>query len=338
MAPLFGGCSRTLGKKEGISIMPRYIAVRILWLIPIIICVSFIIFALMDLAPGTYVDLMKGDQMTQEDIDVLMERYGLDKPMMYRYGVYMLGLVQGNLGISLTTGSPVWEMYISRFPRTLEIAFIGLAIGLVVAVPLGIIAAKFAGTIWDNIITVFSMFGMAMPIFWFGLLLMVVFSVNLKVLPAGYDGTWKCYIMPCISIAMVMAGQIARQTRSSMLEVMRQDYLRTARSKGVSEIRVTTRHTLRNAWIPVITSIGMSLSRTIAGSAVIEAVFTWPGVGMMTILSVNNRDTPLATGCVIMTAIMYVVLLMIVDILYAFFDPRIRAQYASVRRRRRVAA
>jgi len=307
-------------------------------LIPIIIGVSLIIFVLMDLAPGTIVDSMISDEMTQEDIDALRARFDLDKPMLIRYGKYMIGLVQGDLGSSQRTGLPVWEMYIGKFPRTLEIALLGLVLGIVVAVPLGIIAARYAGSIWDNIITVFSMFGLSMPNFWLGLLLMVMFSVNMKLLPAGYDGTWKCYIMPSIAIGLVLAGQIVRQTRSSMLEVMRQDFLRTARSKGVSELKVTTRHALRNAWIPVITSIGISLSRVLAGSAVIEAVFSWPGVGQMTVIAVSQRDTPLATGCVILTAIMYVIMLLIVDVMYALVDPRIRAQYSPIRKKRSVAA
>ena len=318
--------------------MLRYIAIRILWLIPIIICITFIIFLLMDLAPGTIVDSMIGYDMTQEDIAALRAQYGLDKPLIYRFGLYMLGLVQGDLGLSQGLGLPIWDLYMARFPKTLQLAFIALGLGLVIGVPLGVIAAKYAGSILDNIITVFSMFGMSMPVFWLGLLLMVLFSVKLKVLPAGYDGTWKSFVMPSISMGMLMAGQVTRQTRSSMLDVMRQDYLRTARSKGVSELKVTTGHALRNAWIPIVTAVGLSLSRTVAGSAVIEAVFSWPGVGMMTVIAVENRDTTLATGCVILTAILYVVILLLVDILYAFVDPRIKAQYAPARRKRRVAA
>ena len=318
--------------------MLRYILLRILWLIPIIIGVSFIIFVLMDLAPGSIIDAWVTDQMTQEDVEMLRVQFGLDKPMVYRFGIYMLGLVQGDLGISMTNGLPVWDTYISRFPRTLEISLIGLVVGVAVAIPLGIIAAKHAGTIVDNVTTVFSMFGLTMPVFWIGLILMVFFSVNLKVFPAGWDGSWKGYVMPSICIALIMAGTTVRQTRSSMLEVKRQDYLSTARSKGVSEMRVTTNHALRNAWIPVITTIGITLSRILAGSAVVESVFSWPGVGTLTINAVRNRDTTLATGCVILTAIMYVLMLLLVDVLYALVDPRIRVQYTPARRKRRAAA
>jgi peptide/nickel transport system permease protein len=282
--------------------------------------------------------MMISDEMTQEQIDTLRAQYHLDKPTMYRYGLYMIGLVQGDLGTSQLSGETVWELYVNRFPRTLEIAIIGLVISVALAIPLGILAAKYAGTILDNIITVISMFGMAMPTFWLALLFLLWFSIDLKWLPAGYDGTWKCYIMPCVTAGLIMAGPTVRQTRSAMLEVKRQDYIRTARSKGLAEIKVTTRHALRNAWIPIITQIGLMISRMIAGSAIVEAVFTWPGVGQMTVHAVSRRDTTLATGCVILTAIMYVVLLMLVDIMYAFVDPRIRAQYAPVRKKRRVAA
>jgi len=318
--------------------MLRYSFIRILWLIPIIICVSFIIFALMDLAPGTIVDSMISDQMTQEDVENLKAQYGLDKPMIYRYGTYMWGLLQGDLGKSQVTGLPIWELYISRFPKTLQLALTGLVLGVAIAIPLGIFAAKHAGTIWDNLTTVFSLFGLSMPPFWLGLLLLIWFSYRIKLFPAGYDGTVAGYIMPAITTGLVMAATTTRQTRSAMLEVMRQDYLRTARAKGVPERQVTTRHALGNAWIPIITSIGMTLSRTLAGSAVVEAVYSWPGVGRLTVEAVAQRDAPLATGCVILTSIMYVVMLLIVDILYALVDPRIRAQFSSDTKKRRAAA
>jgi len=319
--------------------MLRYISLRILLLIPILICVCLIIFALMDLVPGSIIDTMDLSEMSQEDVAALEAFYGLDKPMIYRYVLYMSRLVRGDLGVSQSSGKPIWGEFIRRFPRTLELAIIGLVVGVTIAIPLGTLAAKYAGTIWDNIITVFSLFGFSAPPFILALLLMVLFSVNMKVLPAGYDGTWKSYVMPAITSALIMAASIVRQTRSSMLEVKRQDYLRTARSKGVSERHVTTRHAMRNAWIPIITQIGLTLSRMLAGSAVIESVYSWPGVGAMTIDAVSRRDTPLATGCVMLSAIMYVLLLLIVDLVYGFIDPRIKAQYAPVRRkRRRVAA
>ena len=314
--------------------MLRYILIRMLLLIPILICVCFIIFTLMDLVPGDIIDTLDTTGLSQDDILALREYYGLDRPLLLRFFSYMGGLVQGDLGISQSSARPIWGEFISRFPRTLELAIIGLVLGVSIAIPLGILAAKYAGTILDNIITVFSLFGFSAPPFLLALLLMVFLSVDLKLLPAAYDGTWKCYVMPATTSALIMAASIVRQTRSSVLEVKRQDYLRTARSKGVSELRVTTRHAMRNAWIPIITQIGLTLSRMLAGSAVIESVYSWPGVGAMTVDAVARRDTTLATGCVMLTAIMYVLLLLIVDLVYGFVDPRIKAQYAPVRRKR----
>jgi len=317
--------------------MLRYIVKRLLWLIPILICVSLIIFILMDAAPGSIIDTMINEEMTQEDIEALRRQYDLDKSVFYRYGKYMLGLLRGDLGTSQISGLPVFDLYISRFPKTLELSLLSLILGTAIAIPLGIFAAKHAGTIWDNLTTAFTLIGLSMPAFWLGLLLLIWFANDIKIFPAGYDGTWKSYVLPVIANGFAMSASITRQTRSAILEVARQDYLRTARAKGVPERRVTIRHELRNAWIPIVTQIGLMLALTMAGSAVIEAVYTWPGVGNLMIEAINRRDTTLACGCVIMTAILYVVMLLIVDIIYAFIDPRIKAMYSAGRKKKRGA-
>ena len=315
--------------------MLRYILRRILWLIPVLICVSFIVFALMDLAPGTIVDSMVNEEMTQEDIAELMAQYDLDKPMIYRYGKYMLGLVRGNLGNSEISGLPVWETYMSRFPATLRLSLLSVILAIALAIPLGILAAKHAGTIWDNLTTAFALIGLSMPSFWLGLLFLIWFSYDLHLFPAAYNGTWKCYVAPVVATGFSMAGTITRQTRSAILEVTRQDFLRTARAKGATERQVTIKHELRNAWIPIITQIGMMLGITIAGSAVTETVFSWPGVGRMLVDAINSRDTTAACGTVMLTSSLFVLLLLLVDIVYALVDPRIRAQYSSARKKRR---
>jgi peptide/nickel transport system permease protein len=317
--------------------MLRYAVIRLLWLIPILICVSLIIFVLMDAAPGSIIDSMINEEMTQEDIEELKREYDLDKSVFYRYGKYMLGLFRGNLGSSEISGLSVFDMYKTRFPKTLELSLLSLVLGTLIAIPMGIFAAKHAGTIWDNLTTAFTLIGLSMPSFWLGLLLLIWFSHSIKLFPAGYDGTWKCYVMPVIAGGFSMSASITRQTRSAILDVVRQDYLRTARAKGVPEWRVTVKHELRNAWIPIVTQIGMMLAMTMAGSAVIEAVYSWPGVGRLMIEAINQRDTTLACGCVILTATLYVVLLLLVDIVYAFIDPRIRAQYSAGRRKKRRA-
>ena len=318
--------------------MLRYVLKRVLWLIPVILCVSFIIFALMDAAPGTIVDTMINEASTPEQIIELRAKYDLDKPVFYRYGKYMVRLVQGDLGVSDVTGTSVWKTYLSRLPATLALSLAALIIGTALSIPLGIRAAKHAGKLTDNATTTFTLVGISMPSFWLGLLLLLLFSYKLRWLPAGGSGGFKSYILPAICSGLMLMAISTRQTRSSMLEVLRADYLRTARAKGVPEKIVIRKHALGNALIPIITSIGGALSMTMAGSAVIESVFAWPGVGRLTVEAVNSRDVTLTCGCVIMTTILYVLILLIVDLLYAFVDPRIKAQYSSGgKKRRRVA-
>ncbi|HPU01383.1 MAG: ABC transporter permease [Firmicutes bacterium] len=318
--------------------MLRYIVRRLLWLIPVIILVSLAIYILMDLAPGTVIDSLITEQMTPEDIEKLRQEYDLDKPVIYRYGKYMWGLLHGDLGRSQVTGISVWESFMTRFPATLKLSLVSVVIGTVLAIPIGIFAARRAGTIWDNLTTGFTLIGQSMPSFWLGLLLLIAFAYKIQLFPAGgYRGP-SSYVLPAVTSALMMTALTARQTRSSMLEVLRADYLRTARAKGVPERLVIRRHALKNAWIPILTTIGMGMSRFLAGSAVIETVFSWPGIGRLTVEAVSQRDVTLACGCVILTCILYVIVLLIVDLLYAFVDPRIKAQYASGGRRRKVTA
>jgi peptide/nickel transport system permease protein len=312
---------------------------RIVWLIPIIICVSLIVFSLMELAPGTIVDAMFSEEMTEEDRLALIARFNLDRPMIYRYGLYMINLVQGDLGVYDTTGANVWREFIRRLPNTLILSFSALIIGAVVAIPLGIIAARRAGTLVDNAVTVFSLVGMSMPLFWLGLLLLLAFSLHLRWLPSGtFDDGIRSLILPALCSSFTLMANAARQTRSNMLEVLKADYLRTARAKGVPEEVVIRKHALGNAWIPIITAIGTSLSVQLAGSVVIEQVFTWPGIGRMAAEAVRARDVTAVTGVVIMTSILYVLVQLIVDLLYAFVDPRIKAQYVSAGKKRKRAA
>ena len=315
--------------------MLRYVFKRILSLIPVIIFVSFIVFALMDMAPGTIIDTMVSEAVTEEVRAELMARYDLDKPLVYRYGKYMFKLVQGDLGTSDVSNISIWTIYITRLPNTLLLSLAALVIGSVVSIPMGIRAARHAGKLTDTATTTFTLIGMSMPSFWLGLLLMFVFSYWLGWLPAGdIKKGILSYILPAVCSGLLLMANSARQTRSSMLEVLNADFLRTARAKGVPEAVVIRKHALGNAWIPILTTIGTSLSVSLAGSAVIETVFSWPGVGRATVDAVNARDVTGACGLVIMTTILYVVLQLVVDLLYAFIDPRIKSQYASVRKKK----
>ena len=310
--------------------MLRYTIRRILLLIPIILIVSFIVYLLMDLAPGSIVDNMITENMSQEDIAKLYEQYDMDKSVFYRYGKYMLHFVQGDMGVSDYTGVSVYKTYMRAFPRTLILALSGFFIGFIVAVPLGIFAARHSGTIWDSTATLFSMLGLSVPNFWLGIQLILLFSVKWGLLPAGGTSAGIAgLILPAISGGFSMMGTCSRTVRSSMLDVLRADYLRTARAKGVPEKNVIRKHALGNAWIPILTSFGSLLAINIAGSAVVESVFNWPGVGQLLVSSVRQRDITLTTGCVIMTSILYTVIQLLVDLAYAFVDPRIRSRFAK---------
>ena len=314
--------------------MLRYVIKRILWLIPVILVVAFIVFALMELAPGTIIDVYKSEYMTPEDLAALEAQFNLDKPLIYRYGLYMLNLVRGDLGVSDVSKTSVWETYMARLPNTLLLSFTSLIIGSIAAVPLGIIAARRAGKIVDNAATTFSLIGMSMPGFWLGILLLMLFSLQLGWFPAGgMENGIRSLILPAVCSALILMATTTRQTRSSMLEVLNADFLRTARAKGVPEDIVVRKHALGNAWIPILTMIGMSLSVSLAGSVVVESVFAWPGVGRMAAEAVLARDVTATLGCVTLTTIIYVLVNLIVDLLYAFVDPRIRSVYASKRKK-----
>ena len=315
--------------------MIRYILGRVLWLIPIIIAVSFIVYALIDLTPGSVIDSMASSEMTEEDWEALRIAYNLDKPMIYRYGLYIINLVQGDLGVSDYTKLPVWDVYISRLPNTLILALSSFIFGSVIGIPLGIIAARRSGSLIDNATTLVSLIGMSMPAFWLGLLLLLLFALRLQWLPAGgNDGGFRSIILPAICSGSMLMAQCTRQTRSSMLEVLKADYLRTARAKGVPEEVVIRKHALGNAWIPVLTAMGNALSVTIAGSAIVEAVFAWPGVGRMIIEAVASRDVNTTLGCVVMTTFLYVFVQLLVDIMYALVDPRIKSRFSTRRKRK----
>ena len=315
--------------------MIRYVLKRILLLIPVIICVSFIVFALVDLAPGTIVDQMITEGMTEQDIEELRIRHNLHRPMIYRYGLYMLNLLQGDLGVSDITGLSVWSLFMSRLPNTLILALGSLVIGVSISIPMGIFAARRSGKLADAATTTFTMIGVSMPTFWMGILLLMLFSYHLSWFPAsGNRHGFASLVLPSLCGGLMMMASGMRQTRSSMLDVLKSDYLRTARAKGVPEPVVVKKHALGNALIPIITTLGGSLAFQLGGAVVIEQVFAWPGIGRLTIEAVSSRDVTLTLGAVIMSTIIYVLVLLLVDLIYAFVDPRIKAQYVSQSKRK----
>jgi len=318
--------------------LTRYVIRRVLMLIPVILVVSFIVFSLVELMPGTFVDSLIVGSMTPEDIAALRAEYELDKPMLYRYAKYMVNMVQGDLGQSMATKQPVFDTYMSKLPNTLLLAFAASVIGISISIPLGIVAARKAGTLTDTATTVFTLVGMSLPAFWLGLMLMLVFSMYLGWFPGAGNTGIRSLVLPAVCSAMSLSALCARQTRSSMLDVLQADFLRTARAKGAPEEIVIRKHALGNALIPIITAVGSSVCVQLAGSAVVEQVFAWPGVGRMIVDGVKERDVTVILGCTIMTTILYVIVMLIVDLLYAFADPRIKSQFAVAKKEPKIFA
>ena len=298
-------------------------------MIPVLICVSFVVFFLMDLAPGDIVSQMAPADATPEQIEMLREEMGLNGTVLQRYGRYLWNLLHGDMGTSLSLKRPVIEVFAERLPATMKLAFASIVIALLISIPLGIAAATHHRTWLDGSSVVLSMLSVSMPAFWLGLLLIFAFSYRIKLFPSGGSGTFKHLILPALTLGTEQAGNLTRITRSSMLDVIRQDYLRTARAKGVSEKQVIRKHALKNALIPIITVLGSTLGNAFGGAVAIETVFAWPGIGRLTVAAINTRDMTLATGCIIMFTFMLNMTLLIVDIAYAYVDPRVKARYSK---------
>ena len=309
--------------------MIHYIVRRALMMIPVILAVSFVVYFLMDLAPGDIVTMLAPQDATEVEIEMMREEMGLNGPLIERYFRYIQNLLKGDLGISLSMKRPVMEVFLERFPATLKLAFWSIIVAMIISVPLGIAAATHHRTWVDGISMIASMIGVSMPAFWLGILLILLFSLKLGWLPSGGSSGFSSIILPALTLGTAQAGNLTRITRSSMLEVIRQDYLRTARAKGVSERHVINKHALKNALIPIITILGSTFGNALGGAVVIETVFSWPGVARLTVTAINTRDMTLATGCIIMFTIFLNLTLLLVDIGYAYVDPRIKAQYSK---------
>jgi peptide/nickel transport system permease protein len=309
--------------------MYRYIIKRVLMMIPVLIAVSFVVYFLMDLAPGDIISSLAPQDATEAEIEMMREELGLNGSLIERYFRYIGNLLKGDLGTSLSLKRPVAEVFFERFPATLKLALGSIVVTLVISIPLGIAAATHHRSWLDGVSMVAAMIGVSMPSFWLGLLLIMAFSLQLGWFPSGGSGGLMYIILPAITLGAGQAGSMTRITRSSMLDVIRQDYLRTARAKGVSEKQVIRKHALKNALIPIITVFGSTLGNALGGAVAIETVFSWPGVGRLTVAAINSRDMTLATGCIIMFTIFLTLTMLLVDIAYAYADPRIKAQYTK---------
>ncbi len=314
--------------------MYRYVLKRLLQIIPVIIGVSFIIYIAMDLAPGDIVALLTPDNATPEQVAEIRAQYGYDRSVFYRYFLYMRSLITGDLGVSYVNGRSVFKTFCERLPATVELAIGSLIVSSVIAIPLGIFSAANNGTWKDNISMGFAMIGLSMPVFWLGLLMIILFSQKLGWFPSsGNTEGLRSLVLPSITCGIYNTAVLTRTTRSSMLDVARQDYLDTARAKGVSERNVTLKHALKNAMIPIITIAGTQVATSLGGSVLTETVFAWPGIGKTIVDAVNQRDVPMVTGCIVLATVLISLVLLGVDLLYALIDPRIKAQYKKGGRR-----
>jgi ABC-type dipeptide/oligopeptide/nickel transport system permease component len=332
--------------------MFAYITRRVIGTIPVIILISLLVFMLVQAAPGDPADLLLSDEATKEDVEEARKRWGLDQPVWVQYGKFLFAALQGDLGTSFRYADPVLTMIVDRLPATIELAIFSILIAVVFGVPLGVWAGARPNSWADNFGSLFGFFGISMPNFWFGIMLILVMSGIFSLLPsAGRDtygiasdpitgfylldsilhGNWKALgdglshiIMPAIALGTNMMGILMRVTRSSVLEVMHEDYITTARAKGIAEQTVLWRHAVRNALIPIITVVGLELGALLSGSIIVETVFSWPGSGQLLIAAITARDYPLITGTVLTYTMIFVIINLSIDMLYAVIDPRIR--------------
>ncbi len=314
--------------------MLRYIVKRLLFMIPIVLGVAVLIFTIMFFTPGDPAIIILGSNASQEQLETKREELGLNDGYLNRLGEYMRSVfLRFDFGNSYINNKSVSKEIMSRFPRTCAIAFFSVLLAVTIGMPLGILAAVNQHSWKDSFCMFAALVGVSMPGFWVGLMLVLLFSLKLGWLPPSGISSIKCYIMPCIACSLGGMAMTARQTRSSMLEVIRSDYVVTARAKGLSERKVIYRHALRNALIPVVTEAGTSFGLMLGGALVIETVFTIPGLGTYMCNAISSRDYPAIQGAVIFLSITFSLVMLLVDIIYAFIDPRIKSQYAGGARR-----
>ena len=315
--------------------MLKYIFKRLLLMIPVLICVVTIVFTLMYIAPGDPARTMLGENATKESIEAMHKQYGLDKPYLAQLGNYFLNLFKGDMGQSYVTQHRVLDEIIIRFPYTLKLAAGATAVALIIGLSAGIISAVKQYSALDKVFTVIALFGVSAPTFWMAMLCILLFSVRLNWLPPSGSYGFEYWIMPIFICGFSACAYIMRMTRSSMLEVIRQDYIRTARAKGQTEWLTITRHAMKNAFLPILTAIGITIAHLIAGSVLMETVFSLPGIGKFLIDSVQTKDYPCVTGTAVWIAFCCIVINLVVDMIYCLIDPRIKTAYRSGKKKQK---
>ncbi len=304
--------------------MLRYFIRRLVLTIPVLLGVATLVFSLIHFIPGDPAQAMLGEGAAPEDVILLRERLGLDRPLSTQYVSFLQGLLRGDLGISLRNDLPVTQQILERMPATAELAYASMAVAIVFALPLGIMAAVWRGTFVDVGAMTLSLVGISVPNFWLGPLLAIVFAVELGWLPVGGRGTFAHLVLPAVTLGAALSAILARMTRASLLEELREPYVLAARAKGVSRARAILHHALRNSLIPIVTILGLQFGVVLTGAVITETIFAWPGIGRLLIQSISFRDYPTVQGCVLLIAVTYVGVNLITDLTYGFLDPRIR--------------
>lgn len=304
--------------------MRNYMVKKVLMLIPILLAVSIVVFLLRAAIPGDPVEAMFAGQVPdKETMENIREQLGLNKSLPLQYIDFMKGVLTGDLGSSIQTGQPVMEEIVQRYPNTLKLAIASLIIAIILGIGLGIVSAVKKDSIADIFSTIIALLGISMPSFWLGLILMYFLAVNLKILPVMGSESFKHLILPSVTMGLISAGMIMRMVRSSLLEVFHQDYVRTARAKGLTEYRVVVKHALKNAMLPVITVVGLQFGFLLGGAFIVENVFAWHGIGELAVKAISTRDFPLIQGIILVVAATYVVVNLLIDLLYKYFDARV---------------
>lgn len=303
--------------------MGKYLIRRLLQIIPVLFIISFIVFCLVFVA-GDPVALMLPEDASQEDIDQLRTSLGLDRPFHIQYFTYMQGLVQGDFGDSFRYNSSALPLVLERLPATLELAIAAMFVAIVIAIPLGIWSATKQNSSLDLLATGGAVLGKAMPNFWLGIMLILLFSVTLGWLPVSGRGTFAHLVLPAITLGTGIAAEMTRLIRSSMLEILNQDYIRTAKSKGIHDFFVVNKHALRNSLIPVVTITALQTSTVVGGTLITETIFSWPGLGQLLIQAVNTRDMAIVQASVFVIAFMVILMNLLADLIYKVLDPRIK--------------
>ena len=314
--------------------MYKYVIKRLLMMIPVLLGVTFVVFFILDLTPSDPARIILGDQAPIESIEALREEMGLNDPVLVRYFRYLSGLMRGDWGRSYRNNLPVLPQVMERVPNTALLATSAMMLALAIGIPIGILSALKQYTATDNIFTVIGMVGASMPSFWMGLLLVMLFSLTLNWFPPFGMGTGlfpllRSLVLPTVTLGTISAAIILRMTRSSMLEVMRQDYIDTVRAKGLQESKVVIQHMLKNALVSIITVTGLQFGFLLGGAAMVETIFAWPGLGGFMVNSIRTQDIPMVMGSVVFLSVMFSIVNLGVDLLYAFVDPRIKSQYKS---------